>query len=90
MDNPKETHPTQDDRSPPTEESFEEEYSRYPNPKPGYTRRLIRMIRIPADEVDEHFDYDAWRKKVYGPNIVIVDMCSVPKGWVLVDGNAPA
>ena|SRR5579859_6704767 len=79
------------DESPsPTQDSFAEEYSGpYPKPKPGYTRRLIRMVRIPADEVDENFDEDAWNKKVYGPDVIIVDMRSVPKGWILVDGNAP-
>ena len=80
------------DESPsPDQESFEEEYSGpWPKPKPGYTRRLIRMIRIPLDEIDEDFDEDAWNKKVYGPDIIVVDMRNVPKGWVLVDGNIPA
>lgn len=87
----KEAHAKQDESPSPTQESFEEEYyGRYPKPKPGYTRRLIRMIRIPWDEWHENFDEDAWNKKVYGPDIIIVDMRSVPKGWVLVDGNVPA
>jgi hypothetical protein len=89
-DKSKEAHAKQDESPSPTRESFEEEYSgRYPKPKPGYTRRLIRMVRIPADEVDENFDEDAWNKKVYGPDVIIVSMRSVPKGWILVDGNAP-
>jgi hypothetical protein len=87
----KSAHANQDESPSPTQESFEEEYSgAYPKPKPGYTRRLIRMVRIPADVVDENFDEDAWNKKVYGPDVIIVDMHSVPKGWILVDGNAPA
>ena len=45
------------------------------------------MIRIPFDEIDENFDEDAWHKKVYGPDVIIVDMRSVPYGWILVDGN---
>jgi hypothetical protein len=48
------------------------------------------MIRIPLDEIDEDFDEDAWNKKVYGPDVIVVDMVNVPKGWVLVDGNIPA
>jgi hypothetical protein len=47
------------------------------------------MVLIPADEY-ENIDEDAWNKKVYGPDVIIVDMHSVPKGWILVDGNAPA
>jgi hypothetical protein len=75
----------------PHQESSEEEYSGpWPKPKPGYTRRLIRMIRIPLDEIDEDFDEAAWNKKVYGPDVIVVDMRNVPKGWVLVDGNIPA
>ena len=31
------------------------------------------MIRIPADEIDENFDEDAWNKKVYGADIIVVD-----------------
>jgi len=46
------------------------------------------MVRIPGDEVDENFDEVAWNKKVYGPDVVVVDMHSVPKGWILVDGDA--
>ena len=48
------------------------------------------MVRIPADEVGENFDEDAWNKKVYGPDVIMVDMHSVPKGRILVAGNAPA
>ena len=70
------------------QESIEEDYSDYsdpwPKPKPGYTRRLIRMIHIPLDEIDEDFDEDAWNKKVYGPNVEVVDMRNIPKGWILV------
>ena len=72
-------------------ESIEEEYSSpWPKQRLGYTRRLIRIIRIPADEIDENFDEDTWNKKVYGPDIIVVDMLSVPKGWILVDGIAPS
>jgi len=39
--------------------------------------------RIPADEVDENFDEDAWNKKVYGPDVIVVDMHSVPKDGFL-------
>lgn len=75
----------------PTQESFDEEYSGlYPKPKPGYTRRLIRMVRVPMFEMDENFDEDAWNKKVYGPDVIIVDMRCVPTGWILVDGNTSA
>ena len=71
-----------------SQESSEEEYSGlWPDPKPGYTRRLISMIRIPIDQINENFDQDAWNKKVYGPDIIVVDMRAVPEGWVLVDGK---
>jgi len=74
----------------PTQESFDEEYSGlYPKPKPGYTRRLIRMVRVPMFEMDENFDEDAWNKKVYGPDVIIVDMRCVPTGWILVDDPSP-
>lgn len=82
-----------EEESPPSlaDESFEEEYSGpYPKPKPGYTCRLIPIIRVPADEIDENFDEDAWNKKVYGPDVIVVDMHSIPKGWILVDGSSPA
>jgi hypothetical protein len=58
----------------------------YDRPPPGYTRRLIPMIGIPADEVDENFDEVAWFKKLYGPDIIVVKTTYVPKEWVLVDG----
>jgi hypothetical protein len=83
------------DESPsPNQESIEEDCSNnfdpWPKPKSGYTRRLIRMVHIPLDEIDEDFDEDAWNRKVYGPNVEIVDMRNVPKGWVLVHGITPA
>jgi len=90
-DNLKEA-PAKPDESPsPTQESSDEEYSGiYPKPKPGYTRRLIRMVLIPVSVwAAENFDEDAWLKKVYGPDVIIVDMHSVPKGWILVDGQCP-
>jgi len=83
--------PEQDELPPGSPESFEEEYlGPWPKPKPGYTRRLIRMVRVPLDEVDEDFDEDAWNKKAYGPDVIVVDIRNVPDGWVLVDGNSPA
>jgi hypothetical protein len=42
------------------------------------------MIRIPFDEIDDDFDEDAFNKKSY-PNVEIVDMHNVPKGWILVN-----
>ena len=77
------------DESPtPNKESIEEEYTDgidpWPKPKEGYTRRLIPMICIPFDEIDDDFDEDAFNKKSY-PNIEIVDMHNVPKGWILVN-----
>jgi len=88
-DNFKEAHAAKPDESPsPTQESSDEEYSGiYPKPKPGYTRRLIRKVLIPVSVWSaENFDEDAWLKKVYGPDVIIVDMRSVPDGWILVDG----
>lgn len=81
------------DESPtPNQESVEEEYSDdldpWPKPKPGYTRRLIPMIRVSLEEIDDNFDEDAFIKKVYR-NVEIVDMHNVPKGWVLVNGIIP-
>ena len=86
-----EDHSQEDEELTPSSETIEEEeYSGpWPKPREGYTRRLIRIIRIPVDEIDENFDEDAWHKQVYGPHVIIVDMRSVPKGWVLVDGNSP-
>jgi len=74
------------------EECSEEEYSNdldpWPKPKPGYTRRLIPMVRISLEEIDDTFDEDAFIKQAY-QNVEIVDMCNVPKGWVLVNGITP-
>lgn len=69
------------------EESDEEEYydGPWPKPKEGYTRRLIPMVRVPLDEIDDDFDEDAFNKKSY-PNAEVVDMHNVPKGWILVNG----
>ena len=82
-----------DEFSAESDESSELEYepfSPWPKPKPGYTRRLIRRVYIPLDELDEEtFDEDAWEKKVYGPNVIIVDKEAVPKWWILIDGTAP-
>ena len=50
------------------------------------TRRLIPMIPIPIAELKEDFDYRAWHRKLYGPDITVVAVTDVPKGWVLVDG----
>lgn len=52
---------------------------------PEYTRKLIPMIGIPADEVDENFDEAAWFKKLY-PNVIVLQTVGVPRGWVLVAG----
>ena len=48
------------------------------------------MVRVPLDEVDEDFDEDAWNKKAYGPDVIVVDIRNVPHSWVLVDGNTLA
>lgn len=70
-----------DESPPPIQESFEEEYcGRCPKLKPGYTRRLTRMVRVPLDEMNENFDIDAWHTKVYGPDVIVVDVPSIPKG----------
>jgi len=57
----------------------------------GYTRQLIRRVYISLDELldEETFDEDAWEKKVYSPNVIIVDNEVVPKVWILIDGTAP-
>lgn len=56
---------------------------------PKYTRKLIRKIYIPIDEMHEGFDVKAWHKKVYGPdiNILCVSGNYIPEGWILVDGK---
>ena len=54
---------------------------------PVYTRRLIPMKYIPVDEIDENFDEQAWFKKLYGPDIIVVATSGLPRGWILVDGN---
>jgi len=76
-----------DQSPPPNQEPIDEEYADgpWPKPKEGYTRRLIPMVRIPFDEIGDDFDEDAFNKKSH-PNVEIVDMHNVPKGWVLVNG----
>lgn len=46
------------------------------------------MVRISLEEIDDTFDDDAFIKQAY-QNVEIVDMCSVPKGWLLVNGITP-
>ena len=45
------------------------------------------MKYIPAEEIDENFDEQAWFKKLYGPDIIVVATSGLPRGWILVDGN---
>ena len=52
-----------------------------------YTRRLIPMKYIPAEEIDENFDEQIWFKKLYGPDIIVVSTFGIPEGWILVDGD---
>ena len=83
-----------DESSAESDESSEleyEDFSPWPKPNPGYTRRLIRRVYISLDELldEETFDEDAWEKTVYGANVIIVDKEAVPKGWILIDGTAP-
>lgn len=77
-----------DESPPPNQETSEEEYGDgfdiWPKPKQGYTRRLIPAVLVPIDEISDDFDEDAFNKKSY-PNVEIVDMRNVPKGWVLVN-----
>lgn len=58
-----------------------------PPPPPVYTRRLIPMKYIPAEEIDENFDEQTWFKKLYGPDIIVVSTFGLPEGWILVDGD---
>jgi hypothetical protein len=78
-----------DEPPPPNQETIEEEYGdgfdTWPKPKEGYTRRLIPVVLVPIDEIGDDFDEDAFNKKSY-PNVEIVDMRNVPKGWILVNG----
>lgn len=53
---------------------------------PMPTRRLIPMIPIPLTKLEKDFDYRAWHRKLYGPDITVVAVTDVPEGWVLVDG----
>jgi len=55
----------------------------------GYTRKVIRRKYISWDEYDENFDENAWHKKAYGENVIVLDTHGVPKGWILVDCNTP-
>lgn len=76
--------------SPPNQEMIEEEYAdgfdTWPKPKERYTRRLIPAVLVPINEISDDFDEDAFNKKTY-PNVEIVDMRNVLKGWVLVNGT---
>ena len=45
------------------------------------------MNYIPAEEIDENFDEQAWYKKLYGPDIIVVSTYGVPQEWVLVEGD---
>jgi hypothetical protein len=58
---------------------------------PTFTRKLIRKIYLPIDEMSDDLDINACRRKVYGPNIKILAMegGDIPEGWILVDGNLP-
>ena len=47
------------------------------------------MKYIPAEEIDENFDEQAWFKKLYVPDIIVVSTFGVPEGWILVDGERP-
>src|SRR5436190_12346438 len=53
---------------------------------PSPARKLVPMIPIPIEALKEDFDHSAWHRKLYGPDIIVVDVIEVPKGWVLVDG----
>ena len=51
------------------------------------TRRLIRKIYIPIEELDEEFYLHAWQKKMYTSlHIAVVAATGVPVGWVFVAG----
>lgn len=51
-----------------------------------YTRKLISRVYIDPFELDENFDKEAWYKKVYGPDVIVVGTKEVPDGWIMVDG----
>lgn len=55
---------------------------------PFHTRRLIPMKYIPAEEVDESLDEQAWSKKLHGPDIIVVSTFGLPHGWILVEGDS--
>jgi len=76
-----------------TEEESTEDYVDddpwYPY-RDGYTRKVIRRKYMSWDDYDENFDENAWHKKAYGENVIVLDTHGVPDGWILVDGNAPS
>ena len=55
--------------------------------EPVYTRKLIPRVYIDPWEIDKNFDEEAWDKKAYGPDVIIVQKTEVPDGWIMVDGK---
>jgi len=52
---------SQRDEFPPNQEPIDEDYDGpWLKPKEAYTRRLVPMVRIPFDEIDDDFDEDAF------------------------------
>lgn len=52
-----------------------------------YTRRLVKIIPVSMEDMDENFDEDDWIKGCCGPDIKIVAKHGIPHGWVLIDGT---
>ena len=52
-----------------------------------YTRRLVKIIPVSIEDIDEDFDEDEFIKGCYGSDIEIVSKHGIPPGWILVDGT---
>lgn len=55
------------------------------NGRPKYTTRLVRRILAEPDDVDA-YDQQEWRKKVYGPEVIVIGHKGVPPGWIMIAG----
>jgi len=55
------------------------------NGRPKYTRRLVHRILAEPDDTEAD-DQQAWNKKVYGPEVIIIGHKGAPPGWIMIAG----
>jgi hypothetical protein len=71
---------------PPTENTISQTITK-PHDQVVYTRRLVKIIPVWIEDMDEDFDEDEWIKGCYGSDIKIVSKHGIPHGWILIDGT---